>query len=102
MALVFTPSLLPIRWALRCVACRTVTMESGKLFCPKCGNGGTLSKVSLTVGENGILQAGLPKRFNIRGTKVCKPELHYSILQHTVFFCAQTSLVEFLIRSNIS
>eukprot|EP00268_Persea_americana_P030533 TRINITY_DN2955_c0_g1_i6.p2 TRINITY_DN2955_c0_g1~~TRINITY_DN2955_c0_g1_i6.p2 ORF type:complete len:229 (+),score=80.96 TRINITY_DN2955_c0_g1_i6:1047-1733(+) len=45
------------RWVLKCHACNKVTAEIGRIFCPKCGNGGTLRKVSVTVGENGIVLA---------------------------------------------
>lgn len=58
------------RWVLKCHACNNVTRESGKIFCPKCGNGGTLRKVSVTVGENGTLLASRRQRFILRGTKV--------------------------------
>ncbi|PRQ47381.1 putative ribonuclease Nob1, ribonuclease, PIN domain-containing protein [Rosa chinensis] len=57
------------RWILKCHACNTVTAEIGRMFCPKCGNGGTLSKVAVTVGENGIILARKP-RITLRGTKV--------------------------------
>nr|GMC80974.1 RNA-binding protein NOB1 [Ipomoea batatas] len=42
------------RWVLKCHACYKVTTEIGRIFCPSCGNGGTLRKVAVTVGENGI------------------------------------------------
>ncbi|KAJ7944901.1 RNA-binding protein NOB1 [Quillaja saponaria] len=42
-------------WVLKCHACYNVTAEIGRLFSPKCGNGGTLRKVAVTVGENGII-----------------------------------------------
>ena len=58
------------RWVLRCHACYKVTQEVGKIFCPKCGNGGTLRKVSVTVGENGITMASRRPRVTLRGTKV--------------------------------
>jgi hypothetical protein len=58
------------RWVLRCHACSKVTQEVGKIFCPKCGNGGTLRKVSVTVGENGITMASRRPRITLRGTKV--------------------------------
>ncbi|TVU33672.1 hypothetical protein EJB05_25504 [Eragrostis curvula] len=57
------------RWVLRCHACYKVTQEVGKIFCPKCGNGGTLRKVSVTVGENGITMASRRPRITLRGTK---------------------------------
>ncbi|KAK4558191.1 hypothetical protein RGQ29_007806 [Quercus rubra] len=49
------------RWILKCHACYTVTAEIGRIFCPKCGNGGTLRKVAVTVGENGIFSLPLPQ-----------------------------------------
>lgn len=47
-----------------------MTAEVGKIFCPKCGNGGTLRKVAVTVGENGIVLAARRPRITLRGTKV--------------------------------
>ncbi|VAI41907.1 unnamed protein product [Triticum turgidum subsp. durum] len=61
------------RWVLRCHACYKVTQEIGKIFCPKCGNGGTLRKVSVTVGENGITMASQRPRVTLRGTKFSLP-----------------------------
>ncbi|WVZ78197.1 hypothetical protein U9M48_025946 [Paspalum notatum var. saurae] len=61
------------RWVLRCHACSKVTQEVGKIFCPKCGNGGTLRKVSVTVGENGITMASRRPRITLRGTKFSLP-----------------------------
>uniref|UniRef100_J3L8X5 Nin one binding (NOB1) Zn-ribbon-like domain-containing protein n=2 Tax=Oryza brachyantha TaxID=4533 RepID=J3L8X5_ORYBR len=61
------------RWVLRCHACSKVTQEVGKIFCPKCGNGGTLRKVSVTVGENGITMASRRPRVTLRGTKFSLP-----------------------------
>lgn len=58
------------RWILKCHACNTVTGEIGKIFCPKCGNGGTLRKVAVTVGENGIVLAARRPRIILRGTRV--------------------------------
>jgi RNA-binding protein NOB1 len=58
------------RWILKCHACYTVTAEIGRIFCPKCGNGGTLRKVAVTVGENGIVLADHRPRITLRGTKV--------------------------------
>nr|GME20961.1 RNA-binding protein NOB1 [Ipomoea batatas] len=42
------------RWVLKCHACYKVTTEIGRIFCPSCGNGGTLRKVAVTMGENGF------------------------------------------------
>lgn len=61
------------RWILKCHACYTLTAEIGRIFCPKCGNGGTLRKVAVTVGENGIMLAARRPRITLRGTKVCIP-----------------------------
>ncbi|KAK8946462.1 hypothetical protein KSP39_PZI006356 [Platanthera zijinensis] len=64
------------RWVLKCHACNNVTQEIGKIFCPKCGNGGTLRKVSVTVGENGILLASRRQRIILRGTKQDASKAH--------------------------
>ncbi|KAG8484284.1 hypothetical protein CXB51_022683 [Gossypium anomalum] len=61
------------RWVLKCHACYTVTAEIGRIFCPKCGNGGTLRKVAITVGENGIVLASHRPRITLRGTKFSLP-----------------------------
>ncbi|KZV16087.1 hypothetical protein F511_24880 [Dorcoceras hygrometricum] len=57
------------RWVLKCHACFKVTTDIGRIFCPKCGNGGTLRKVAVTVNENGIVLAGRRPRISLRGTK---------------------------------
>ncbi|XP_004300199.1 PREDICTED: RNA-binding protein NOB1 [Fragaria vesca subsp. vesca] len=61
------------RWILKCHACNTVTAEIGRMFCPKCGNGGTLRKVAVTVGENGIILAARKPRITLRGTRFSLP-----------------------------
>ncbi|CAH1453663.1 unnamed protein product [Lactuca virosa] len=61
------------RWILKCHACFKVTMEIGRIFCPSCGNGGTLRKVAVTVGENGTIIAGRRPRISVRGTKFSLP-----------------------------
>lgn len=61
------------RWVLKCHACNKVTQEIGRIFCPKCGNGGTLRKVSVTVGENGVVLAARRQRVILRGTKFSLP-----------------------------
>ncbi|CAI9772703.1 unnamed protein product [Fraxinus pennsylvanica] len=61
------------RWVLKCHACYKVTTEIGRIFCPKCGNGGTLRKVAVTVGENGIVLAARRPRVSLRGTKFSLP-----------------------------
>lgn len=61
------------RWVLKCHACFKVTADIGRIFCPKCGNGGTLRKVAVTVNENGIVLAGRRPRISLRGTKFSLP-----------------------------
>lgn len=61
------------RWVLKCHACYKVTTDIGRVFCPNCGNGGTLRKVAVTVGENGILLAARRSRVSVRGTKFSLP-----------------------------
>ncbi|XP_013588734.1 PREDICTED: RNA-binding protein NOB1-like [Brassica oleracea var. oleracea] len=61
------------RWVLKCHACYTVTPEIGRIFCPKCGNGGTLRKVAVTIGENGTIIAARKPRVTLRGTKFSMP-----------------------------
>ncbi|KAK4363786.1 hypothetical protein RND71_019027 [Anisodus tanguticus] len=61
------------RWVLKCHACYKVTTDVGRIFCPNCGNGGTLRKVALTVGENGIVVAARRPRISLRGTKFSLP-----------------------------
>ncbi|KAD6453511.1 hypothetical protein R6Q59_015382 [Mikania micrantha] len=61
------------RWILKCHACFKVTMEIGRIFCPSCGNGGTLRKVAVTVGENGATIAARRPRISLRGTKFSLP-----------------------------
>ncbi|KAI3756442.1 hypothetical protein L1987_56262 [Smallanthus sonchifolius] len=61
------------RWVLKCHACFKVTMEIGRIFCPSCGNGGTLRKVAVTVGENGTIIAARRPRVSVRGTKFSLP-----------------------------
>ncbi|KAI3881636.1 hypothetical protein MKX03_024957 [Papaver bracteatum] len=61
------------RWILKCHACNKVTAEIGRIFCPKCGNGGTLRKVAATVGENGVVLASRKPRITLRGTKFSLP-----------------------------
>lgn len=74
------------RWVLKCHACNKVTSEIGRLFCPKCGNGGTLRKVSVTVGENGLVMASRRPRVNLRGTKVRQLVVHIFSHDFCLFF----------------
>ncbi|XP_031484028.1 RNA-binding NOB1-like protein isoform X1 [Nymphaea colorata] len=72
-----TPSGMQIRqlhrWVLKCHACNRVTAEIGRMFCPKCGNGGTLRRVSVTVDGNGIVQTASRPRISVRGTRFSLP-----------------------------
>ncbi|VVB09481.1 unnamed protein product [Arabis nemorensis] len=61
------------RWILKCHACYTVTPQIGRIFCPKCGNGGTLRKVAVTIGANGTIIAARKPRITLRGTKYSIP-----------------------------
>ncbi|KAK4349672.1 hypothetical protein RND71_032427 [Anisodus tanguticus] len=61
------------RWVLKCHACSKVTTDVGRIFCPNCGNGGTLRKVAVTVGENGFVIAARRPRISLRGTKFSLP-----------------------------
>ncbi|GAB2272798.1 hypothetical protein Dimus_007618 [Dionaea muscipula] len=61
------------RWILKCHACLNVTSEIGRIFCPKCGNGGTLRKVAVTIGENGLVLAARRPRISLRGTRFSLP-----------------------------
>ncbi|CAN4077376.1 unnamed protein product [Withania somnifera] len=61
------------RWVLKCHACYKVTTDVGRIFCPNCGNGGTLRKVAVTVGENGIVIAARRPRISLRGVKFSLP-----------------------------
>ena len=45
-------------------------MDISKIFCQSCGNGGTLRKVAVTVGENGAIVAARQPRAFVRGTRV--------------------------------
>ncbi|CAA6655616.1 unnamed protein product [Spirodela intermedia] len=40
-----------------------------EIFCPKCGNGGTLRKVSVAMGENGLVLASGRPHVNLRAPK---------------------------------
>ncbi|CAI5526422.1 unnamed protein product [Closterium sp. Naga37s-1] len=61
------------RWVQRCSACSAVTPDMTRVFCPDCGNGTTLNKVTVTVGVDGVVHAGVRKRHNIRGSKFSLP-----------------------------
>jgi len=59
----------------KCFGCNKETHDMEKIFCPSCGNK-TLMKISVTIGEDGVIQYHLPKRkknHNLRGTKFSMP-----------------------------
>ncbi|XP_050376263.1 RNA-binding NOB1-like protein isoform X2 [Argentina anserina] len=92
------------RWILKCHACNTVTAEIGRIFCPKCGNGGTLRKVAVTVGENGIILAARKPRITLRGTKGVQQAFLFSFPadpEAQTQQQAQSTLVQFLRRSTL-
>lgn len=62
------------RFALRCEACFNISLASAKAFCARCGNGGTMKKVTMQVDVNGVMQFGVRKRHNIRGTRYSLPQ----------------------------
>ncbi|KAL4235177.1 Nin1 binding protein [Mactra antiquata] len=61
-------------FVLRCFACFKITTNMEKTFCAQCGNK-TLTKVSMTVNEDGSIKYFLSRRkqFNTRGTKFKLP-----------------------------
>lgn len=92
-------NLFASRWILKCHACFTVTAEIGRIFCPKCGNGGTLRKVAVTVNENGIMLAARRPRVTLRGTKV---SVYYEILLdiNSIFLMHVSMLVILLLKTH--
>lgn len=60
------------RWAFRCSACFLVTKETGKIFCPKCGNA-TLERVEIMVGPEGREVFGVRRFHRLRGSKYSLP-----------------------------
>ncbi|CAA7060802.1 unnamed protein product [Microthlaspi erraticum] len=70
------------RYILRCHGCYTIATprilkcdgpDIRKMFCPKCGNLGTLRKVEVTVDENGTTVAAPKWRNTFRGDKFSLP-----------------------------
>ena len=74
---------------LKCHARYTVTAEIGRIFCPECGNGGTLRKVAITVGENRIVLADCRPRIRLRGTKVSMSKC----ATHRNYYASNCSLI---------
>ena len=60
------------RWVLRCHACGTISKETTRVFCSKCGNA-TLQKVQHTVSPDGAEQFGVRRKHKIRGTRFSVP-----------------------------
>ena len=56
------------RFAMRCDGCATVCQATGKVFCPACGHA-TLSRVSVSVGPDGVEQYGVRRKHVLRGTR---------------------------------
>eukprot|EP00755_Sulcionema_specki_P010251 Sspe_Gene.45961::Locus_22835_Transcript_1_1_Confidence_1.000_Length_1487::g.45961::m.45961/K11883/NOB1; RNA-binding protein NOB1 len=58
------------RWALRCHGCWCVVHDTTKQFCPDCGSGNTLKRVSYTVNEQGeeIIWINPKKKISVKGT----------------------------------
>lgn len=63
------------QFLLRCYACFHITSKMDRKFCPKCGNLGTLKKVSVSVNEKGekIINLNFKRPINIRGTRYSLP-----------------------------
>eukprot|EP00998_Keelungia_sp_KM082_P002764 NODE_1339_length_1371_cov_34.389068_g1327_i0.p1 GENE.NODE_1339_length_1371_cov_34.389068_g1327_i0~~NODE_1339_length_1371_cov_34.389068_g1327_i0.p1 ORF type:complete len:397 (+),score=72.04 NODE_1339_length_1371_cov_34.389068_g1327_i0:59-1249(+) len=59
------------RWILRCHACYELVKDTRRSFCPACGSGDTLKKVSYTINEDGSMKLWINERHQIRtsGTK---------------------------------
>lgn len=57
-------------WLLRCHACYAVVHDTAKQFCPDCGSGDTLKRVSYVIDENGDkrLFINFKKKISTRGT----------------------------------
>ena len=60
------------RWAHQCHACYAVSYrESAAMFCPKCGNAGTMIKVSVELDADGTRRIQGPRRLRRKkGVKV--------------------------------
>lgn len=82
---------------LKCHACSKVTTEIGKIFCPTCGNGGTLRKVAVTVSDNGIVLAARRPRISLRGTKVAVTSNNH----HATSLCFNTDSSDMAFESSV-
>jgi RNA-binding protein NOB1 len=60
------------RWVLRCHACETVTANTQRVFCPKCGNN-ALERVEKFTGSDGAEHYGVRNKHVLKGTKYSIP-----------------------------
>eukprot|EP01059_Diplonema_ambulator_P012047 TRINITY_DN22170_c0_g2_i1.p1 TRINITY_DN22170_c0_g2~~TRINITY_DN22170_c0_g2_i1.p1 ORF type:complete len:445 (+),score=130.56 TRINITY_DN22170_c0_g2_i1:44-1378(+) len=58
------------KWVLRCHGCYAIVKDTTRQFCPECGSGDTLKRVSYTINETGEEEIWINprRRINIRGT----------------------------------
>ena len=58
------------QYILRCFACGKTTDNMSKKFCPQCGNGGTLKRVSVTINESGEkeIHINFNRPISVKGT----------------------------------
>ncbi|CAL6386459.1 unnamed protein product [Bathycoccus prasinos] len=72
----FTPDGMRVkevrRWVLRCHACETVTANTQRVFCPKCGNN-ALERVEKLTGSDGAEHYGVRNKHVLKGTKYSIP-----------------------------
>jgi hypothetical protein len=73
------------RALLRCDGCQAICKSASKLFCPKCGHP-TLSRVSVTVGPDGVEQFGVRRKTILRGTRFALMTCIVAILWKTFSF----------------
>jgi len=64
------------QWVLRCHACGAIVKDTTRQFCPECGSGDTLKRVSYSVNDKGEEQIWINpnKRLNTRGTRFNLPK----------------------------
>ena len=60
------------RWVMRCHACETVTANTQRVFCPKCGNN-ALERVEKFTGPDGAEHYGVRNKHILKGTKYSIP-----------------------------
>lgn len=81
-------------FVLRCHACYKVTNEMDKQFCPSCGNGSTLVKISASVDRYGQTHYHTmrTRKTNLRGTKVCR----HDSLTHRILSNGSSCIISLL------